>query len=579
MSARRAVLVFVVLFGVLGAAVLLAALALRGPDRSTPEATVLVFNVPEQLDEAQPPASGLLEFLQRDRPTVWAFTRGIRHAASDAHVVALVLHIDEVDWGWAKISEIRDAIAVFRRTGKPVYAALSGGGEREYLLASIAGTIASPPLAVLQLNGLSASALFLRGTFDKVGVTPNFAQVGRYKSAVEGYTRTGMSPPSREALQGLVDDQFTLLADSIGAARGLPPDSVIRLLDEGPFAAGEARARGLIDTLLYRAELDSLATDGDDGRRPTLTLTRYLGRIDERGAGARMALITAAGAIGEGRSRGGGPGQGAVLGAQTIIKALREVRDRSSIKAVVLRIDSPGGSAQASDEIWSEVKRCAERKPLIVSMSDLAASGGYYIAAAADSIVAQPATLTGSIGAFGGKLNMLGLYHKLGLNVETVSRGRHAEMLSPFRDFTPEEAARFQGQMEEVYRVFVSRVSEGRHLPAAAVDSVGQGRVWTGLSARGLGLVDAVGGFDRAFAMARRRAGISADEVIAVEVFPRNERTFFQRMLAELFSEDDDPDEMLAGAALPPVVQAWLAASTFPAGAALALMPWSIDIR
>jgi protease IV len=579
MSARRAVLVFVVLFAVLGAAVLIAALAMRGPNQSTQESTVLVFNVPEQLDEAVPPAGGLLELAQRDRPTVWAFAHGIRRAASDPHVVALVLHIDGIDWGWAKVAEMRDAIAVFRRTGKPVYAALSGGGEREYLLASIAGTIASPPLAVLQLDGLSASALFLRGTFDKVGVTPNFAQVGRFKSAVEGYTRTGMSPPSREMLQDLVDDQFALLADSVGAARGMPPDSVIRMLEDGPFAAGEALARGLVDTLLYRAEVDSLATAGDDGRRPTLTLARYLDRIDTRGGGAHVALITAAGVIAEGRSRSGGPGQGDVLGAQTIIKALREVGDRSSIKAVVLRIDSPGGSAQASDEIWSEVKRCARRKPLIVTMSDLAASGGYYIAAAADSIVAQPATLTGSIGAFGGKLNMLGLYHKLGLNVETVSRGRHAEMLSAFRDFTPEEAARFQSQMEGVYRTFVSRVSDGRHLSTVAVDSVGQGRVWTGRSARQRGLVDALGGFERAFTMARQRAGIAEDEVIAVEVFPRNERTLFQRLLADLFSEDNDPDEMVAGAALPPVVQAWLAAASFPSGAALALMPWSIEIR
>ena len=211
-------------------------------------------------------------------------------------------------------------------------------------------------------------------------------------------------------------------------------------------------------------------------------------------------------------------------------------------------------------------------------MSDLAASGGYYIAAAADSIVAQPATITGSIGAFGGKLNMLGLYHKLGLNVETVSRGRHAEMLSPFRDFTPDEADRFQASMENVYRMFVSRVAEGRHLSTDAVDSVGQGRVWTGLSARGRGLVDAFGGFDRAFTMARQRAGISEDEVIAVEVFPRNERTLIQRFLAELFRDDDDPDRIGAIASLPPVVQAWLAASTFPAGAA-SLMPWSIDIR
>lgn len=578
MSARRAILVFIVLFGVLGAAVLIAALAVRGPGQSTPAATVLIFNVPARLDEAEPAAGGLLEIVQRSRPTVWDLTRGLRHAASDPHVVALVLHIDGVDWGWAKVAEIRDAVSDFRRSGKPVYAALSGGGEREYLLATAAGTIASPPLAVLHLNGLAASALFLRGTLDKVGVTPNFAQAGRYKSAVEEWTHTGMSPPSREALQALVDDQYALLADSLGAARSIPADAVVRMLDDGPFSAGEARARGLIDTLLYRSELDSLATDGADGRRPTLTLTRYLNRIDEVRGGARVALLMAVGTIAEGHSRSD-PGQGDVLGAETIIKALREVGDRSSIRAVVMRIDSPGGSAQASDQIWREVKRCAERKPVIVSMSDLAASGGYYIAAPADSIVAQPATLTGSIGAFGGKLNLLGLYHKLGLNVETVSRGRHAEMLSPYRDFTPEEAKRFQAQIDDVYRVFVSRVAEGRERPVSVVDSAGQGRVWTGLAARRYGLVDALGGLDRAFAMARERAGISDDEVITVDVYPRIRRTLFQRLLAEMVSEEDETDEVLGSVALPPVVQAWLVAATFPSGAGLTLMPWSIEIR
>lgn len=214
MSARRAVLVFVVLFGVLGAAVLLAVLAIRGPSRATPAATVLVFNVPESLDEAQPPAGGLLEIIERERPTVWAVTHAIRHAASDPHVVALVLHVEDLDWGWAKVAEVRDAVSAFRRSGKPVYAALSGGGEREYLLATAANTVASPPLAILQLNGLAASALFMRGTLDKVGVTPNFAQAGRYKSAVEEWTHTGMSGPSRQALQALIDDQFGLLADS-----------------------------------------------------------------------------------------------------------------------------------------------------------------------------------------------------------------------------------------------------------------------------------------------------------------------------------------------------------------------------
>ena len=575
MSPRRAVLFLIVLFGVLGAAVMLAALALRGSASDVPAAAVLVFEVPATLEESQPPAgSSLLDMVRRERSTVWMLSNGIRVAATDPRIHALVLHIDGLDWGWAKLSEIRAAVLEFRRAGKPVYASLAGGGEREYLLASAAGMVASPPLTMLQLNGLTASALFLRGTLDKAGVTPNFAQAGRYKSAVEAWTQAGMSASAREALQALVDDQFGMLVDSLAAARGLSADSVVRLLDDGPFGAREARARGLIDTLLHRSELDSMVVALGDPPRSTVTLHRYVARLDAPRGGSRIAIVHAVGAIAEGRSRSS-PTEGEILGAETLIKALREVRDRSSIAAVVLRIDSPGGSAQASDEIWHEVKRCAERKPLIASFSDLAASGGYYIAVPADSIVAEPGTLTGSIGAFGGKLNLMGLYRKLGLNVETVSRGRNAEMFSPFKDFTPEEAARFQAQMDEVYRVFLERVSEGRRRSVGEIDSVGQGRVWTGLSARRHGLVDALGGIPEAIAMARARAGIDETATVTIEIYPRVERPFFQRAFAEMFADED----AAVGLAIPPVVRAWIAAATFPPGVALALMPWSIDIR
>ena len=512
--------------------------------------------------------------MSRERETVYGLADGIRQAGDDPKIKALVMHIDGLDWGWAKLAEIREAVTDFRRSGKPVYASFEGGGEREYMLASAAGTIAAPPLAVLELNGLTASALFMRGTLDKVGVTPNFAQAGKYKSAVEAWTKTGMTGPAREVLQALVDDQYEVMVDSLASARGMSADSVMALIDNGPYGAREARAAGLVDTLLHRAELDSMAIAAVGGHRSTLSLNRYVSRLASGSADAHIALVMAAGTIAEGKSRNSAS-DGEILGAETLIKALREVRNRSSVDAIVLRVDSPGGSAQASDEIWEEVRRCAERKPVIASFSDLAASGGYYIAVPADTIVAEPGTLTGSIGAFGGKLNLLGLYHKLGLNVETVSRGRHAEMFSPFKDFTPEEAERFQQQMDEVYRVFVSRVAEGRGLSASEVDSVGQGRVWTGLSALDLGLVDVLGGLPEALDIARSMAGIGEDEAYQVDVYPRVERSFFQRLFSDLWGNEDQE----ARVELPPVVRAWIAAARFPTGAALTLMPWSIDIR
>jgi protease-4 len=213
---------------------------------------------------------------------------------------------------------------------------------------------------------------------------------------------------------------------------------------------------------------------------------------------------------------------------------------------------------------------------MIVSMSDVAASGGYYFAVAADSIVASPATLTGSIGIYGGKFNILGLYHKLGLNVETVSRGRHAEMLSPYRDFTPEEASRFEQSLESFYEGFVARVARGRRLSKAAVDSVAEGRVWTGQAARARGLVDRLGGLETAFAMARARARIPAGEALVVELYPRVRRSFLERMLEDLFAGDDETDAALS---LPPMLRAWATVERFPKGEPLAIMPYRLEVR
>lgn len=578
MASSRGIPILIVLLAVLGAAVLSAVLLTRTPNPSPRSATVLVMRVPSELEEAQAPSAGFsFDAFRPNYPTLWDVVRTIDRAAADDHIEAMVLHIGGVDWGWAKVAEVRAALARFRRAGKPVYAAFEGGEEKEYLLASSADRIAVEPLTTLELDGLTASAMYFKGTFDKLDIHPNFAHVGQYKSAAEGYTRTDMSDPARFALQSLVDDEFRELVDSVATARRLPADSVSQLLDRGPYSAGEAMAAGLADTVLYGEQVDSLAARAHGGHRATLRFERYIDDGDALGAGPRIALVTAAGTIAGGRSHDS-PMGGTTLGSETLIKALRDAEERSSVKAIVLRIDSPGGSAQASDEIWHEIMRARRTKPVIVSMSDLAASGGYYIACAGDSIVAQPGTITGSIGVFGGKLNLLGLYRKLGLNVVTVSRGRNAEMLSSFSDFTPEQEKRFQQQMQVVYDTFVGHVAHGRGLTPASVDSIGQGRVWSGESGRTIGLVDALGGLDRAFAMARERAGLGRDENVRVEVFPRPERSFWYWFFRGLARNDDD-ETRLATVLFPPVMRAWVAAARFPTGQALALMPWSIDIH
>jgi protease IV len=572
-SRRRALLTLLVCLA-LGVLVLNVAIYGLRPLHATIAPRVLLFDVPSQVDEGPPPPTLSFNFLRRERPSFHELLFAVRNAADDRSVSALVLHVDGLDWGWARVYEMCDAVREFRESGKPVYASLDGGGEKEYLLAAAAGTLAMPSVSTLQLDGLSASAMFMQGAYAKLGIRPNFAHVGRYKSAVEQYTRDSLSPDGRAAMEALLDDEFALLVDSLASARRLPRDQVRQLIDDGPYTAREARQHGLLDTLLAEADVDSLAAHTGGTRHPTASFTRYA-EEGGTGTGEHIALLVAEGEIVNGRSREGAFG-GRSVGDRTLVEALQDIRGRRNIRAVVLRIDSPGGSGDASDAVWQELRRVRRDKPVIVSMGDVAASGGYYLACAGDAIVASPATITGSIGVFGGKLNVLGLYRKLGLNIETVSRGKHAEMLSPYRDFDADELSRFQQSLDQFYRVFVGRVAEGRRMAPALVDSVGQGRVWSGLAARQRGLVDQFGGLYEAFELARKRAHINADADIVVDVYPRPRRTFVQRWLGGLFDEPSQDDSRLPGMT---ELAHWYRIATFPAGAMMALMPYTIRIQ
>ena len=573
---RRGVWTFILVLTAIGAAILVAALRLRGSASPASPSTVLVFDVPDELDEAEVPFHPFgLDLFRRNRLTLYRVVHGIRQAAADPHVAGLVLHVDELDWGWARIGEVRDALLAFRDAGKPVYASLTNPSDPEYLLASAASWIAMPPTSVLQLDGLTQTVLFMKGTFDKVDIHPNFSHAGKFKSAVESYTRSEMSPEAREALAALLDDAYDLLVDSLASARGLPDTTIQRILDEGPYVARRARAAGLVDTLAYDAEVDSMAAGDIADDAPLLPFTQYVAHAPESRSGPRIAMITVAGTIASGRSRFEAD-DGAIAGSETVIDALQDARTRSSIKAVVLRIDSPGGEIGAADDIWREVERLRDVKPVVVSMSDLAASGGYYVAAPADRIVAQPATITGSIGVFGGKLNVLGLYRKLGLNVESLSRGRHAQMMSPYTDFDPDEARLYDAQLADSYRTFLARVAEGRQMSVGAADSIAQGRVWSGWSAWEQGLVDTLGGIETAFRLAAEEAGVSASRGYRVETLPKVERGWMEQLFEEWFPEDQG---FPPGIPLPSVLRSWIAAAKIARGANLVLMPYSVQMR
>lgn len=575
MPDRRRALFLVVLLMVIGSAVLWIALQLRRPDPGAGRGPrVLVLDVPRTIDEG-PVAYGAFSFesFRAPRPSLHDVVLAVRTAAEDDAIRGLLLHVPALEWDWAQVSELRDAVAAFREQGKPVHATLDGVGEREYLLASAADQISMPGHAHLWFDGLAATATFFKGTYDKLDIRPNFAHVGRYKSAVESYTRESQSTEAREALEAVLDDTYRCLVDSVASARGLSPDSVRSIVDAGPYLAPGALACGLIDRLASREEADSLAHEAS-GTEREIELERYRSLKREPSSAPRVALVVAEGTIVPGRSRDDG-WRGRSAGARSLIQVLGELAEDDAIEAVLLRVNSPGGSADASEDIWRALERVRRRKPVVVSMSGVAASGGYYIACASDAVVAHPMTLTGSIGVFGGKLNVLGLYRKLGANVEVLTRGKRAAILSPFSDFTPDEAAVYEQQLRSFYDLFLTRVCDRTGLGRAEADSLAQGRVWTGASAHQAGLVDALGGIGRALDLLRDKLELDRSAPLSLEAYPRPERPYLARFIEDLIPPEDDAESRQLIELLSPIV----AASRFPTGAVLALMSVSVDIR
>jgi protease IV len=383
--------------------------------------------------------------------------------------------------------------------------------------------------------------MFLRGTLDKIGAVPDMLHIGAYKTAVNQLTEKTFTPAHREMAESLNRDHFDQLVKAVADARKKSEADVRGLLDEGPFLPEDALRAGLIDDVAYEDQL------GDKGKIPLakghrIELDDYQ-RVSASsvglGRGPKVAVIYASGTIVSGRS-GYDPLNGSVLGSDTLIDAIRKVRDAQDIKAVVLRIDSPGGSAIASDVIWRELVLLRDSKPgkaLVVSMSDLAASGGYYMAMAAPQIVAEPGTLTGSIGIFGGKVVTGGTYAKLGVNIEGISAGKFSDMNSPIRPYNDAERRKVGEQLQAFYDQFVERVAASRQMAPERVDAIAQGRVWTGRQARQNNLVDALGGLDRAVALAKERAHLKGDDADLV-VYPQR-RSVYDLLTSQFGASDD----------------------------------------
>jgi len=448
------------------------------------------------------------------RPTL----RALHEAAEDRHVFGLIAKVGGM-WPWATMQEVRRGVQAFAASGKPTLAWAESFGEvgyrdmAAYVLATAFGEVWLQPGGGVGLLGVGIETTFVRGTLDRLGVEPQFEQRYEYKNAADVILRKEFTAAHREALERLTESVFSDAVESIADARGLTHDQVRELIDTGPRTASEAQAAGLVDRLGYRDQAyEAMRTRiGDkpellfaDRWRPRRKIAPPPHRRDH------VALVEVRGGISSGRTRRNPMGRQA--GSDTVSAQLRAAHDNDRAHAVVLRVESPGGSAVASEVIWREVWRLRESgKPVVVSMGDVAASGGYYIACPADVIVALPATLTGSIGVLGGKLVVDGLLERMGVNTGSVQRGARALMYSLRREFSEDERARFAATIDAIYNDFVAKVAAGRRRPIPEIEAVARGRVWTGQDALEAGLVDELGGIRDATRIARERADLPED--------------------------------------------------------------------
>ena len=497
--------------------------------------STLLVKVTGDLAEIEP--GGVFGPFLEPPPTVRSLTEALRKAKVDRRVTSVIVRPSGTAALWGKVQEVRDAIVDFRSSGKPIVAFLEFGGEQEYYLASACDKVFLMPTASLDLTGIASYELFLRGTLDKIGTYPDVLHVGEYKTAANTFTERTYTPSHREMAQSLNSDLYEQLVKGVAESRHKSVDEVRALIDHGPFLPEDAIRAGLVDDVAYEDEIDDKVSLGT-GTQRFVSMDEYR-RINPRSVGLnkgpRIAVIYAVGVITSGESSEDAA-IGQSVGSDTIVEHLRKVRADNSIKAVVLRVDSPGGSAIASDIIWREVVLTREKKPVIASMSDVAASGGYYISMPAHKIVAQPATLTGSIGVVMIKFAIGGTLEKLGMRMDRVTSGKYADLWAPDRPFTAEERKKIEESMHATYETFVEKAAAGRKTTPERIDSIAQGRVWTGAQAKQNGLVDELGGLDRALVLAKQAAGIGEKSEVELVVYPQR-RSFYELVQAPFGTE------------------------------------------
>jgi protease-4 len=482
-----------------------------------------------------------------------------------------VLQPEGLSAGWAKLQELRLDIEKFKKSGKPVFAYLRQPGTREYYVACGADRIYMGPSEPVMVKGVRAEMMYFKKTLEKIGVSVDIEHAGKYKDFGDMFTRSDMSPETREVMTSVVDDLYGNLVAGIAAGRRKTPDQVHAIIDEGPFTAPQALKAGLVDSLLFEDQMWGEVKERLKAEPSKVSMDKY-SRVTAESLGlggkSRIAVI-----VGEGdivRGNPGDDGAGESLTSYGFDKLLRRVENDSQVKGVVVRIDSPGGEVTASDEIWRQMNLLSKKKPMVISMSDAAASGGYFMAMTGDPIVAYPATFTGSIGVVFGKPNLHGLYDKLGITKDFIQRGKNAGIDSDYTSLSPAERAKLREGIDESYRDFVSKVAAARHRKFEEIEPLAQGRVWLGSQAKPRDLVDETGGIDKAIEMVKQKAKIPAGERVSLMILPG------RRSLLDLIMKKPQEDMLEAKIAqlfghVP--FHAWLR------GGYLRMAPYRLDVR
>lgn len=532
--------------------------------------SVLLLNLDGDLPEAAPIEVPLPFFEQQSPVTVRDFWSSLRFAATDKRIKAVVIRPRGLNVGWAKLQELRDDLVAFKKSGKPLYAQLQGAGMHEYYIASVADKIYDSPDDLVNVKGMRLETMYLKGALDKLGVAFEFDHIGRYKDAGDMFTRKDMSPETREVLNQVLDQLYGDFCKTVANGRHKTSEDVEAAVNNGPFTASQAKDAGLLDVLAYEDQMfNDLKNKVGAGDLSRVSLRTYSRAIPYKGD--HIAFLAADGDIVRGRVDDMF-GNNDVIASENITKTIRQLKNDNTVKGVILRVDSPGGDAVASDEILHELKMLSDAKPLVISMSDYAASGGYFISMTGNQVVAYPNTITGSIGVIYGKANVKDLFNKLGIGVDALERGKFAGIDSAFTMLSDAEKQKLHEGIEATYHSFVSKVAAARKKSYDQIDPLAQGRVWMGAQAKTNGLVDDLGGIDSAIAILKQRAKLTGE--VTLIAYPA------RRSLLELLT--GSPVDQMADAAAENKLRKTLGFLPSPSlmrGGILQLMPYQITVR